>query len=129
MLDTCCIQVRRATTDRSVVYGNVVEATRATLKQALNDAPAFTSQVFPLPSRLEYTSNYLSSERHNSREPNHKGRQICSLIRHSPYDGRHSVLSLERERKPWHVQVQVNQVFAIVVSCTPNLWLFSHRSN
>ena len=31
--------------DRSGVYENVVEATKATLRQALNDAPAFTNQV------------------------------------------------------------------------------------
>jgi len=40
-----CIQVRRATMDRSGVYENVVEATKATLRQALKDAPAFTNQV------------------------------------------------------------------------------------
>lgn len=32
--------------DRSGVYENVVEATEATLRQALNDAPAFTNQVW-----------------------------------------------------------------------------------
>lgn len=37
------------------MYENVVEATRATLKQALKDAPAFTNQVFAVPSMLEYT--------------------------------------------------------------------------
>lgn len=31
--------------DRSGVYENVVEATKATLRQALKDAPAFTNQV------------------------------------------------------------------------------------
>lgn len=31
--------------DRSGVYEKVVEATKATLAQALKDAPAFTSQV------------------------------------------------------------------------------------
>lgn len=31
--------------DRSSVYEKVVEATKATLKQALRDAPAFTNQV------------------------------------------------------------------------------------
>lgn len=31
--------------DRSDVYENVVEATKATLRQALKDAPAFTNQV------------------------------------------------------------------------------------
>ncbi|CAB1112153.1 unnamed protein product [Ectocarpus sp. CCAP 1310/34] len=38
-------QVRQATMDRSSVYEKVVEATKATLKQALRDAPAFTNQV------------------------------------------------------------------------------------
>ncbi|CAN0255673.1 unnamed protein product, partial [Ectocarpus sp. 13 AM-2016] len=39
------LQVRRATMDRSSVYEKVVEATKATLKQALRDAPAFTNQL------------------------------------------------------------------------------------
>ncbi|CAM9201262.1 unnamed protein product [Ectocarpus sp. 8 AP-2014] len=38
-------KVRRATMDRSSVYEKVVEATKATLKQALRDAPAFTNQL------------------------------------------------------------------------------------
>eukprot|EP00752_Nemacystus_decipiens_P003763 g3464.t1 len=38
-------EVRRATMDRSDVYENVVEATKATLRQALKDAPAFTNQL------------------------------------------------------------------------------------
>ncbi|CAM9263631.1 unnamed protein product [Ectocarpus fasciculatus] len=38
-------KVRRATTDRSSVYEKVLEATKATLKQALRDAPAFTNQL------------------------------------------------------------------------------------
>ncbi|CAM9211662.1 unnamed protein product [Hapterophycus canaliculatus] len=38
-------KVRSATMDRSVVYEKVAEATKVTLRQALEDAPAFTSQV------------------------------------------------------------------------------------
>lgn len=40
--------------DRSDVYENVVEATKVTLKQALNDAPAFTNQVVAPRYKREY---------------------------------------------------------------------------
>lgn len=39
------MQVRRATQDRSSVYEKVVEATKETLSKALEDAPAFATQV------------------------------------------------------------------------------------
>lgn len=42
------------------MYENVVEATRATLKQALKDAPAFTNQVLSAQSILESASEYDS---------------------------------------------------------------------
>ncbi|CAM9184261.1 unnamed protein product [Scytosiphon promiscuus] len=38
-------EVRSATMDRSVVYEKVAETTKATLRRALKDAPAFTSQL------------------------------------------------------------------------------------
>lgn len=45
VMDGSFLQVRSATMDRSVVYEKVAESTKATLREALEDAPAFTSQV------------------------------------------------------------------------------------